>query len=182
MVTCADCGADNLLQARTCRTCGSSLVRARFCPICGSSNPTGSRFCNQCGYAVAQIASAEISEPEDAATTADSLSAGEAPLALPEKGQLGRGPTSGRTSGLEPPKSGFQPLSAEKPRSAAEWTSLLGKPLVSGILIARCLSPEGPGLALATWPMTMPVVDSEQYGSQPSWLKVPKHRRVWLAQ
>lgn len=190
MVVCADCGADNLPQARTCRKCGRPLVRPHSCPICGAANPTGSRFCNQCGYAVAETGTDETCEPEYAAPSADNLSAGEAPLASPESRQAVTSLTSGLASGLEPLESDSPPSSGEKPRSAEEWTSLLGEPLVSGILVARCLSPEGPGLALATWPMALPAVDAEaggallgkQCSSPPSRLKVPKNRRVWLVQ
>ncbi len=51
---CAVCGNDNPTGSKFCNQCGSQLG----CPNCGAENPPGSRFCNHCGAALLPTGSA----------------------------------------------------------------------------------------------------------------------------
>jgi class 3 adenylate cyclase/tetratricopeptide (TPR) repeat protein len=46
-MTCPECQAENPAGSRFCNQCGAAL--AIVCPACEASNPPGSRFCNRCG-------------------------------------------------------------------------------------------------------------------------------------
>ena len=48
---CPSCGAENPSGARFCNNCGAPQAAA--CPDCGNANPPGSRFCNACGSPLA---------------------------------------------------------------------------------------------------------------------------------
>ncbi len=47
MGDCPTCGADNPSGAKFCNECGSSL--AQVCASCGTSNAPGAKFCGECG-------------------------------------------------------------------------------------------------------------------------------------
>src|SRR5260370_15528225 len=44
---CANCGSENADGTKFCRDCGTAL--AQRCPRCAAPNPPGSRFCGECG-------------------------------------------------------------------------------------------------------------------------------------
>src|SRR5579864_4102795 len=44
---CGNCGSENADGTKFCRDCGTAL--AQRCPQCGAPNPPGSRFCGECG-------------------------------------------------------------------------------------------------------------------------------------
>jgi adenylate cyclase len=44
---CAKCGSDNPSGKRFCGDCGAQL--ANSCPKCGAYNPEGKKFCGDCG-------------------------------------------------------------------------------------------------------------------------------------
>ncbi len=46
---CAACGAANPTGSRYCGNCGASLAQSLPCPRCGAENPAGQAFCNSCG-------------------------------------------------------------------------------------------------------------------------------------
>src|SRR5216684_6238541 len=48
---CANCGSENADGTKFCRDCGTAL--AQRCPRCGAPNPPGSRFCGECGVRLA---------------------------------------------------------------------------------------------------------------------------------
>ena len=47
MGDCPTCGADNPSGAKFCNECGASL--AQVCASCGTSNASGAKFCSECG-------------------------------------------------------------------------------------------------------------------------------------
>jgi class 3 adenylate cyclase/tetratricopeptide (TPR) repeat protein len=51
-MTCTSCGADNPSGAKFCNECGASLLRT--CPSCTSPNAPGARFCSECGTALGE--------------------------------------------------------------------------------------------------------------------------------
>ena len=59
---CQNCQFENPTGAKFCNECGSKLELA--CPQCGQVNPPGSKFCNECGCNLAQpFRSSEPSRP-----------------------------------------------------------------------------------------------------------------------
>jgi Double zinc ribbon len=48
---CSSCGSENPSGKRFCGDCGAPL--ANRCPKCGAENPPGKRFCGDCGTALA---------------------------------------------------------------------------------------------------------------------------------
>src|SRR5215469_1293186 len=48
---CSKCGSDNPSGKRFCGDCGSQL--ANSCPKCGAENPEGKKFCGDCGASLA---------------------------------------------------------------------------------------------------------------------------------
>ena len=48
---CSSCGSDNPSGKRFCGDCGAPLTN--HCPKCGAENPPGKRFCGDCGTALA---------------------------------------------------------------------------------------------------------------------------------
>ena len=44
---CSACGAENPSGSRFCLECGVDLARA--CPTCGTALPSHAKFCNECG-------------------------------------------------------------------------------------------------------------------------------------
>ena len=191
MVLCADCGVDNLPQARFCRECGRSLAKEHLCSICGTENPAGSHFCNQCGAQLSRPAQAgayeselPVARPHSAASPAE-----EPPLAPEEDWQEAVRLMSGLADGIQVPEGELSAAPKPTARTPAEWVALLGECHSSAICLAGSLGPEGPGLPLQTWPLALPALDSEaggallgkQYGTSPLALRVPKNRRVWFA-
>jgi class 3 adenylate cyclase len=63
---CANCGSENADGTKFCRDCGTAL--AQRCPQCGAPNPSGSRFCGECGVrlAGAPVGNAQTSRGVDA--------------------------------------------------------------------------------------------------------------------
>src|SRR5712692_8808322 len=49
---CANCGSENADGTKFCRDCGTAL--AQRCPRCAAPNPPGSRFCGECGVRLAE--------------------------------------------------------------------------------------------------------------------------------
>ena len=68
MITCPQCGNQNVVGAAFCDECGASLAGVApavapsapapapappaggvICPVCGASNPPGAAFCDECG-------------------------------------------------------------------------------------------------------------------------------------
>ena len=49
-VTCAECGAEQSVEARFCSACGAALYRP--CPACGTEQPASAAFCSSCGHAL----------------------------------------------------------------------------------------------------------------------------------
>src|SRR6476660_8686583 len=47
MAACTSCGTENPTGHRFCAQCGTSL--ASLCPSCGRPSAAGERFCGQCG-------------------------------------------------------------------------------------------------------------------------------------
>jgi class 3 adenylate cyclase/tetratricopeptide (TPR) repeat protein len=58
---CSNCGAENPSGKKFCGDCGAPL--ANLCPKCGSDNPAGKRFCGECGTALASTPPAFIEKP-----------------------------------------------------------------------------------------------------------------------
>jgi class 3 adenylate cyclase/tetratricopeptide (TPR) repeat protein len=56
VVTCANCGAENPTGKRFCGDCGNPL--AVTCPTCGAENPPGKKFCGDCGTPLTEVAAA----------------------------------------------------------------------------------------------------------------------------
>jgi class 3 adenylate cyclase/tetratricopeptide (TPR) repeat protein len=48
---CSNCGAENPSGQKFCGECGSALVAG--CPSCGAANPPGQKFCGECGAQLA---------------------------------------------------------------------------------------------------------------------------------
>src|SRR5579864_3267524 len=44
---CGNCGSENADGTKFCRDCGTAV--AQRCAKCGAPNPPGSRFCGECG-------------------------------------------------------------------------------------------------------------------------------------
>ncbi len=57
-MVCSGCGAENPAGSKYCSQCGAALARA--CPTCGHAVPAGSRFCNQCGGTLVAGAAAAV--------------------------------------------------------------------------------------------------------------------------
>lgn len=47
---CSKCGTENPTGKKFCGDCGAAL--AHLCPKCGADNPPGKRFCGECGAAL----------------------------------------------------------------------------------------------------------------------------------
>ena len=47
MITCSNCGAENPSGQKFCGECGTAL--AATCSSCGAANPPGQKFCGECG-------------------------------------------------------------------------------------------------------------------------------------
>src|SRR5262249_20577048 len=56
---CSNCGSENPSGKKFCGDCGWPL--ANLCPKCGADNPPGKRFCGDCGATLAGGDSAEQS-------------------------------------------------------------------------------------------------------------------------
>jgi class 3 adenylate cyclase/tetratricopeptide (TPR) repeat protein len=52
-VRCTACGTENPSGSRFCLECGSPLATA--CPTCGNALPAGAKFCNACGTRLAEV-------------------------------------------------------------------------------------------------------------------------------
>jgi double zinc ribbon protein len=63
MLTCPDCGVDNVPHRRYCRACGASLGTVP-CRSCGFTNTGNDRFCGGCGQEVAAAPAGPASETE----------------------------------------------------------------------------------------------------------------------
>ncbi|HEY8838739.1 MAG TPA: adenylate/guanylate cyclase domain-containing protein, partial [Dehalococcoidia bacterium] len=50
MAACANCGAENREGSKFCSECGAALAVA--CSACGAPNDQGAKFCNECGSAL----------------------------------------------------------------------------------------------------------------------------------
>jgi len=48
-VACPNCGTANPTGAKFCNNCGTQLSGANTCPNCSTVNPAGAKFCNKCG-------------------------------------------------------------------------------------------------------------------------------------
>src|SRR6266849_5940832 len=86
---CANCGSDNADGTKFCRDCGTAL--AQRCARCGGPNPPGSRFCGECGVRLAGA-------PVGNAKTSRGVNAGHAERAA-DATDIGRGAETGRTGG-----------------------------------------------------------------------------------
>jgi class 3 adenylate cyclase/tetratricopeptide (TPR) repeat protein len=64
---CANCGAENPSGQKFCGECGSALVAA--CSSCGAANPPGQKFCGECG-AQLELQTPPIATPPTPATPA----------------------------------------------------------------------------------------------------------------
>jgi class 3 adenylate cyclase len=61
---CANCNTENPTGKKFCGDCGTAL--ANLCPKCGADNPAGQRFCGECGTALeAQAAVATAKKSND---------------------------------------------------------------------------------------------------------------------
>ena len=58
---CSRCQHDNPSGQRFCGECGVRLAVA--CSACGASNPPGQKFCGECGGSLAEVA-AKVAAPE----------------------------------------------------------------------------------------------------------------------
>ncbi len=76
---CWNCGFENPTGAKFCNNCGEAQERA--CPNCGTKNPAGAKFCNNCGFALASSASPAKPEKGEARAAPKA----ETPQALLEK-------------------------------------------------------------------------------------------------
>ena len=63
-MTCAACGSENPTGKRFCGDCGAPLGAA--CPSCGAENPPDKRFCGVCGAAVGEAAVPAAPVPREA--------------------------------------------------------------------------------------------------------------------
>src|SRR5229473_7243155 len=86
---CANCGSENADGTKFCRDCGTAL--AQRCPRCGAPNPPGSRFCGECGVRLAGA-------PVGNAKTSRGVNAGHAERDA-DATDIGRGAEAGRTGG-----------------------------------------------------------------------------------
>src|SRR4029077_11497922 len=59
---CARCGAENPSGMKFCGQCGAPLTSA--CPFCGATNPPEHRFCGQCGTPLDRPGLRETVAPE----------------------------------------------------------------------------------------------------------------------
>ena len=58
-MTCSTCGAENPGGSKFCLQCGTALAIA--CEQCGAALPAGARFCNECGTPVGEALTAASS-------------------------------------------------------------------------------------------------------------------------
>ena len=86
---CANCGSENADGTKFCRDCGTAL--AQRCPRCAAPNPPGSRFCGECGVRLAEA-------PVGNAKTSRGVNAGHSEHAA-DATDIGRGAETGRTGG-----------------------------------------------------------------------------------
>src|SRR6266852_1779521 len=86
---CANCGSENADGTKFCRECGTAL--AQRCPRCAAPNPPGSRFCGECGVRLAEA-------PVGNAKTSRGVNAGHAEHAA-DATDIGRGAETGRAGG-----------------------------------------------------------------------------------
>src|SRR6266851_6463230 len=86
---CANCGSENADGTKFCRDCGTAL--AQRCARCGAPNPPGSRFCGECGVRLAGA-------PVGNAKTSRGVNAGHAERDA-DATDIGRGAEAGRTGG-----------------------------------------------------------------------------------
>jgi class 3 adenylate cyclase/tetratricopeptide (TPR) repeat protein len=61
---CATCGADNPTGAKFCNECGASLLRR--CASCGTPNAPTARFCSECGAVLAEQDTSKQERPAGA--------------------------------------------------------------------------------------------------------------------
>lgn len=52
---CPRCGANNPSGQKFCGECGEVMVTGIVCPVCGKINESGMRFCGECGTKLAKI-------------------------------------------------------------------------------------------------------------------------------
>ena len=57
MTSCSNCGAENPSGQKFCGECGTAL--AATCGTCGAANPPGQKFCGECGSPLGAAAAAE---------------------------------------------------------------------------------------------------------------------------
>src|SRR6266511_3236795 len=67
MSACPNCGVENPSGHKFCGECGSPLTAQ--CPSCGAANPPGQRFCGECGAPLS--AEAEPAQPAEPAPAAE---------------------------------------------------------------------------------------------------------------
>src|SRR5262245_32670144 len=72
-MTCRHCGSDNPSGKRFCGDCGAVLENR--CPHCGADNPINKKFCGDCGAAL-QVSGvgSQVSGPNTQHPTPDTLS------------------------------------------------------------------------------------------------------------
>jgi class 3 adenylate cyclase len=68
-MTCTSCGADNPTGAKFCSNCGAALVRT--CASCAAQNAPTARFCSECGAALGDLAREVQQEPRAATAVAE---------------------------------------------------------------------------------------------------------------
>lgn len=67
---CKDCGAFNLITAKTCANCGRVLIVN--CPECNSANLPESKICRKCGHVLKEIKNTDLDMEKPEYTTGSS--------------------------------------------------------------------------------------------------------------
>jgi hypothetical protein len=69
LMRCSKCGSDNPTGKRFCGDCGVPFTNC--CPKCGAENPPGKRFCGDCGTEFATNSGTAQSPPASSSSTPD---------------------------------------------------------------------------------------------------------------
>ncbi|MBP0619221.1 adenylate/guanylate cyclase domain-containing protein [Cupriavidus consociatus] len=80
---CASCGFENPTGAKFCEECGAR--QGRVCPACGQEAAASAKFCSECGAPLSALASAPSSATPPAAATAPSTPIDYTPPYLAER-------------------------------------------------------------------------------------------------
>jgi len=79
---CSKCGSDNPTGKRFCGDCGAPLTNG--CPKCGAQNPPGKHFCGDCGTALAAVNATAQSRAPSLTATEIAISAEQTTATVPE--------------------------------------------------------------------------------------------------